>query len=277
MGGFAVPETAVSSLVTQLDTICSNFDLALRDFLANYDQWVEEWALENADFTDVILKSKLPAQIVKSRCKAEYTIFRVASSPFDASNSLTRKSDTLASRILMDVHTSLSIYIQKIDDAYMDGRQDSTFRSSVRATVKGIAEKLRRFAFADQENCFLPFADELDSAVAGEGQIVKEDFRRLAKLLRGLGSYPDFERRVKVRGVKTDLASALVDDQSSGFVMPDTFVAEPYPFSEGRLLSAVDDAPNVNKPTPVEAQDKSSSVSNIAGSPQVKKPISFNW
>lgn len=195
MGGYAVPEDAINRVSLQLQSICDEFNVELDRFLDDYDRIVDEWVGENPDFGANILAAKLPVGIVRSRCTAEFAIYRVSSSRRDTSNSLDKQGDTLEGKILEDAHKCLMPYITKIDEAAMDGR-NSTFRVTIRSSIRAIAEKIRRFSFADRTGGFIPFAALLEDAVAGTGKVDDGDFRQLAKVLGGLGSYHAFYRKV---------------------------------------------------------------------------------
>lgn len=54
MGGFAVPDDAIESLVSKLDDIKESFHSALEDFLADFDRNKEAWISENDEFAHII-------------------------------------------------------------------------------------------------------------------------------------------------------------------------------------------------------------------------------
>ena len=91
MGGFAIPEDSISRVSLQLRSLCDEFKTELNKFIDNYDNAVDEWIAENPDFGEAIRASKLPSGIVKSRCKADFAIYRVSSSKSDDSGSLERQ------------------------------------------------------------------------------------------------------------------------------------------------------------------------------------------
>jgi len=241
MGGYAIPDEAVRRVSLQLSSLCDEFALTLDQFISRYDELVDQWASENPDFANVILESKIPAGIVRSRCKANFAIYRVASSNSDPSGSLQEHGSGLMDKVLQDAFASLQVYVEKVDEGLKRG-WDNSFRCTVRSSIKAVAEKLRRFAFSDTTGGFLPFAAMLEDAVQGDGKIEGPDYKRLERLLAGLNSYPVFFRKVVSVSGQSPVSSMAPDPLSSVGTLPAMPTSVP---NSGALATSVSGTPQI--------------------------------
>lgn len=62
MGGYAIPDESVDELVKRLDEIKRKFDMALTDFLSDFDSNKAAWLAENQEFAHII-RDQVPDRV----------------------------------------------------------------------------------------------------------------------------------------------------------------------------------------------------------------------
>lgn len=77
LGGWAVAEEHAEEIIDQLTRINSDFDTAKEEFLARYDQSVQEWINKHAGWERIIAQSTVSAEHVRSRMGFSWKMYRI--------------------------------------------------------------------------------------------------------------------------------------------------------------------------------------------------------
>jgi hypothetical protein len=78
LGGFAIPEGALKSVQTELERIAAGFGFARDDFLARYDQTIDDWVARHPAFAPAIRRAVDPVTVVAANLRFDYVVFRVS-------------------------------------------------------------------------------------------------------------------------------------------------------------------------------------------------------
>ena len=159
LGGFAVPEGSIGAIRDELDRIVLSFQAAKDDFLARYDQSVEDWVARHPDFSEAIRNAVEPVEAVAASLKLDYIVFRVAepdaSGPAaSADESLGRKVGALSDTLFREVAQEAN---ELLEDSLL-GRATATRKTL--NPVKRIRDKLDGLAFLDHR--VQPVVETLD-------------------------------------------------------------------------------------------------------------------
>lgn len=139
-GSFAVPEDAVSHILTQLDTIARKFAETKQQFLMKYHQNIEGWISKHPEYADVLRAAVLPQESVAKRLDFDYTIYRMQPSHDD---SLVRQVGGLAQTLFVDV-------AKEANEMFRQSMANTvTFTRRALRPLKRIQEKLAGLQFLD--------------------------------------------------------------------------------------------------------------------------------
>lgn len=196
MGAYAIPQSRIALVSEELAKLVAEFRQKKDQFIADYDELVDEWILKNPKFEDQIRRAKLPAHVVRSRFHAGYTVYRVMASDLDTTSSLSGASGDLLDKVLGGLLTDLGGYVAKAMSAGVAGN----FRVEVRRSVQAAAEKIRRFGFLTDDGSLDALAQQLLNAVTGSGQIAGDQFKQLKSLLEHLQDLDGLKRHLSTLG-----------------------------------------------------------------------------
>lgn len=191
MGAYAVPEASVPELLQDLTDLQSQFQDEVDHFLKHYDDRVEEWAAAHPEFASQIRLAKIPEEVVKHRFQACVTAYRVTASLVDNQRTIDGQSSELVDGLLGGLVRDIADYVDRCRHV-----ERGEFRSTVRKTVRALAEKLRRFDFLDSNGGYSALADQFDATVAGTGKIEGEEYRDFCAVFSDLTSVPALQRRI---------------------------------------------------------------------------------
>jgi len=77
LGGWGIPEDKAKDLVDELRQIQGEFTAAKADFLARYDQAVQEWISKHTGWEQLIADSTVNADYVRSRLGFKWQVYRI--------------------------------------------------------------------------------------------------------------------------------------------------------------------------------------------------------
>lgn len=180
MGGFAIPQQRIEEVSRELLQLMVEFRDAKNQFLADYDQMVEDWIALNPQFEDQIRRAKLPVDVVRSRFHADFRIFGVTASARDTTSSLSSAPDSLLESVLIDMMSDLEAHIERTRATV----NEQTLRVDARKRITGAAEKLQRFGFLTPDGSLAALAATMINAVAGDGPIAGADYARVKAVLQ---------------------------------------------------------------------------------------------
>lgn len=179
MGAYAIPQDRVTHVSEELAKLMAEFRQEKDQFLADYDDLVDDWVRLNPKFEDQIRRAKLPVDVVRSRFHAAFTIYRVTASERDATSSLSSAPDSLLEAVLGDLLTELASHIERTKVVV----NEQTLRVEARKTITAAAEKLQRFSFLMPDGSLAALATQLKNAVVGTGQITGDEYRLVKAIL----------------------------------------------------------------------------------------------
>lgn len=159
LGGWAIPETAISTVIDGLDAIAADFTAAKNGFLGRYEEAVRQWIASNPGWEHLIANAVVGADTVRARLNFGWQMFKVAPP---------RKGD--AARPLRDAVSNLgaSLYgeVAKVaDEAWhksFAGKADVTTKAL--SPLRSLRQKLAGLSFVEPR--VTPVVDLLDIALA---------------------------------------------------------------------------------------------------------------
>ena len=77
LGGWGIPEDRAQAIVEELERLRDEFAAAKQDFLARYDQAVQEWIVRHAGWEQIILSSTVGVDYVRSRLGFRWQVYRI--------------------------------------------------------------------------------------------------------------------------------------------------------------------------------------------------------
>ena len=161
LGGYAVADSLVDDISSELDQVQADFQQQKQDFLAQYDQHIQEWVSAHPDFADAIRRAVPDVQKVSQRFGFDYTVYKVTEAP---------KPDTLNHQVNQLGNTlrdEISRDAQALFDQTFSGKKKVS-RKAIRPILK-LRDKLHSLSFVDQG--IAPVVQRLD---AGLMQIPKQ-------------------------------------------------------------------------------------------------------
>jgi hypothetical protein len=78
LGGFAIPEGSLDRIRQELERLAVSFAAARAQFLARYDQTIEDWVARHPAFAPAIRRAVDPVHVVAANLRFDYVVFRVS-------------------------------------------------------------------------------------------------------------------------------------------------------------------------------------------------------
>lgn len=106
LGGYAIPESLINSIMPELDRIGQEFMHHKHLFLANYDTVTRGWVEKHPNFAEAIARAISPIQDVQERFQFNYTLYRMkpAKQKAELENKVATMGQTLFSEIARDAN-----------------------------------------------------------------------------------------------------------------------------------------------------------------------------
>jgi len=189
LGGYALPETEVKKVSAELAGIQSEFTTAKKNFLAIYDQVVQDWINAHPDWGSIIRAAIAPKEEVERQLRFDFQMFKI--NPVDDRSvsqinaGLVKQVGGLGDRLFFEIG-------KQAEEAW-----ELSFKGKVKITqkalrpVRAMREKLFGLSFLDPR--VNPVIDRIDAILAKlptSGPIENTDLDALAGLVLLL-SNPD--------------------------------------------------------------------------------------
>lgn len=156
MNGHAVPITKLDQVTQYLNNLEVEFNEEKIVFLNEYDQAVDQWALENPDLEEAIRSCALTRKQVEKRINFDYQVFKI--SPFqEGDERMNRKIEGLGDELIDDLINEAKTFYEK----NIVGKD--SLNSRTRSTLVGWYEKLEGLAFLSSN--IMPLARLLKGAI----------------------------------------------------------------------------------------------------------------
>lgn len=180
MNGFAVPIERIDEISLELDQISKDMIDAKAEFMKGYDGWVDDWALENSEYSQAIYAGALSKARVESRIGFEYQVFQVTPINETESNKLNGMASGLADELLDEITEEANTFFHN----NLKGKE--TCQVSSQKTLKRLYDKVDGLSFLDSR--FLSVVELLAKTINGypsSGKIVEGElyFRILSATL----------------------------------------------------------------------------------------------
>ena len=232
LGGFAIPQDSVKQVSNELKRYFQQFQDELDKFMAEYDHATDEWIAANPDFSEVLRRSILTSNEVRTRFKASYSIFEIDAHPSDTCDTMASAQTDLMNSVLLGLVSSMKPYQNASAD-------NGPLRASYRRLVSDAADRMRRFAFVDPSGGMVAFANELTTLVQGEGQIEAPVSTEVCKVITTFSSRDVLAAEIASRSSNAPKQSGapaqiqppddlpFTDDDDMGFEVPDLDLSSP--------------------------------------------------
>ena len=104
LGGWLLPDTQIAALVPTLNRLADDFASAREAFLASYDESIRAWIADNPGWEDLIARSLVREDVVRSRLHFGWQMFKVTPPRrADVGHSLVQTVQGLGGTLLEDV------------------------------------------------------------------------------------------------------------------------------------------------------------------------------
>lgn len=147
LSGYAIPETAMDEIASELSRIRSEFNEAKEAFLQRYEESVQEWIAKHPQWGDIIANSTVSEDYVRSRMEFRWQMFRV-SAPNESSHA------AMQDNLTDDVYNLGNTLFEEIAKAATDtwhrcyaGKTEVTRKAL--SPLKSIYEKLMGLTFVE--------------------------------------------------------------------------------------------------------------------------------
>ncbi|MFC1337418.1 MAG: DUF3150 domain-containing protein [gamma proteobacterium symbiont of Clathrolucina costata] len=210
MNGFAVPIQTIDQISAELDKIADEMNDLKANFLANYDQWIDEWETKNPEYAQAIRAGALPKAVVTKRIGFDYQVFQV--NPVNEIQS--KKLNTMAAGLAGELMSEIVDEANSFFHSSLKGKESC--QSNTQKTLKRICDKVDGLSFLDSR--FLSVVELLNKTIsgyAGYGKVVDgEQFYRILSATLILSS-PDKIKDYAEGTVDLDvMANSFMSDSS---------------------------------------------------------------
>lgn len=180
MNGFAVPIDQVDDICNELNKIAVEMNDLKANFVAGYDNWVQEWEQKNPDYAEAIRAGKLSKTVVEKRIGFDFQVFQVNPVNDEQAKKLNGMASGLAEELLDEIIIEADGFYQK----NLKGKEEC--QTSTQKTLIRICEKVDGLSFLDSR--FLSVVELLQKTINGypsSGKVVQGEqyFRILSAAL----------------------------------------------------------------------------------------------
>ncbi len=145
LGGTALDKNVAKTVLPELKRLKDEYELAKSDFLSSYDQFVEQWAAENPNFSEQIMGSKLDICALDRKLTASYSaigIMPIGTSEEEIKEFDEQVSNDLTMEMLYSISSDAQRYLQ---DSFGMGRKSANQR--LPKTLVKIQKRLDSLSF----------------------------------------------------------------------------------------------------------------------------------
>ena len=146
LGGFIIPNEAASTITVELDRIAVDFTKAKADFLAGYDNAVNDWVVKHPEFAGIIEKAVDSVEFVSTRLSFDYLVLAVAMPETLPEKDIERLESKIGSLSEQMFH-EIAVEANHLIEQSLLGK-DQVTRSALRP-IKRIRDKLDGLGFLD--------------------------------------------------------------------------------------------------------------------------------
>ncbi len=183
LSGWAIPQEKSQEVFQRLDELVDQYEEEKRQFLTQYDSFVQQWANQHQEFSHEILEGKLDENAVAERINADYESFRMQPISSEKAPALVRNlSGGLSSELIASVSKMARIFFK---ESFLGKTRAN--RKTVNAVWK-IRERLQGLSFLNARlQPLIAKIDEVLVQMPDEGYFSGEPFWKLATLVKTLG------------------------------------------------------------------------------------------
>lgn len=215
LGGWAIPHSQSDVIVTELEQILNDFNTAKEEFLARYDQSVQDWIAKHSGWEQIIADSTVSADYVRSRMGFIWRLYRVMPpDPVDpAMEGLTQEVQSLGQTLFGEVSKAATEAWHRC----FAGKTEITRKAL--SPLKTIHYKLSNLSFVEPR--VSPIADLIHTAfehLPRRGRIDGGNLlmlQGLVSLLRDTDALVEHGQKIIDGVTSADVLSILVEGQGN--------------------------------------------------------------
>lgn len=141
MNGYAIPQSKLQYVQSELDLIEQQFLIERQQFLDNYEDSVNKWVDENPDFADAIRRGIMPLNVVSERIGFKHTIYNINPVGEESAKQLSRQVDGLTN----DLYAEIEAEAESFYDRYLNGV--SHLNGSTKPSLEKLYDKVDGLSF----------------------------------------------------------------------------------------------------------------------------------
>lgn len=173
-GGYAIPLERSKEVLEQLQALKDAYNDRKADFVASYNESIEEWIAANPQFADNIRAGVISRAEVETRIYADFNVFRIQPVSDEQAAAFEAKVNSLGEKLIDSV-------VKTADELYKNsfqGRMECN--AKILSPLKRIRERLDGLSFLDSK--IQPIISMIDATLQGipkEGPYKGNEFYRL--------------------------------------------------------------------------------------------------
>lgn len=203
LNGVAVPVSESQNIIQALETFKQEFEEEKANFLANYDDYCDEWVRHHNDFKEQITSARLSREEVEKRLNFEYQVFLIRATDDVQAEKLEQKTKELGHDLLDEVVDT----IKDLISTHFVGKKRVGLR--VKNTLEDLAQKVQGLTFLHGD--LIPLLEVLNEALQmfSFGSYVEElEFLKLQDLLLNISS------RDRIKSLSSVQSTNVIVDSS---------------------------------------------------------------
>tara|TARA_R110002051_G_scaffold318017_2_gene399822 strand:- start:7952 stop:9415 length:1464 start_codon:yes stop_codon:yes gene_type:complete len=132
MNGFAIPQSKLEYIESELEIIQQKFNAERQLFLDNYEETVENWLAENPNYADELRRGIMPVDVVSERIGFKYLIYNINPANDTQATQMSRQVDSLTNDLYKEIASEASDFYKK----YLSGTKPYLSASTKPSLVK---------------------------------------------------------------------------------------------------------------------------------------------
>ena len=238
LGGFIVPIDDADQLVSDLESVITDFGHKRMAFLADYEAIVDRWCRENPDWSSLIREAVPAKSVVASRLSADFVIFQVAPVDGKVPNRLENKVQGLGGQLFSEIAADArrfvdeSIYERQTKEQKAAGepkklRTDGVTQKALRP-INSMREKMASLAFLDGRiRPVLDLIDQVLVTMPDKGRIQDQHYSSLLQLSLILSDEDKMMQLSDILAVSQPVSDPMFDQATASAAAVTASVSQP--------------------------------------------------
>lgn len=228
-GGYAIPLERSKQVLEQLQDLKDAYNDRKAEFVARYNESIEEWIAANPQFANNIRAGVIPREEVETRIYADFNVFKIQPVSEEQAAAFEAKVNSLGEKLIDSV-------VKTAEDLYRNSFLGRDFcNAKILSPLKKIRERLDGLSFLDSK--IQPIVTMIDNTLRDlpkEGPYKGNEFVRLLACCVILA---DRNRIRDMCDVNGQAYAGLITDLNSTMDTPDLFAQAADDFDQFLLES----------------------------------------